>query len=61
MSAGRAVILAAVNKAEADAMRGRVYESEDGRVVVTLDGRSRVLSRDGRRLVGGDELLTRVK
>lgn len=90
--ARRSVVLAAVNKAEAGAMRGRIYESEngrfklefvdrtrafatrlgtttagtyteekDGRIVVTLDGRSWVLSRVGRRLVGGDELLTRVK
>jgi hypothetical protein len=87
----RAAILAAVNRAEAGPMRGRVYEGDalkleftdrtrvvvtalggapaagtyteerDGRVFVEVNGRSLVLTRQGRRLVGGPLVVSRVK
>jgi hypothetical protein len=87
----RAAILAAVNRAEAGPMRGRVYEGDalklefmdrtrvvvtalggtsaagtyteerDGRVFVEVNGQSLVLTREGRRLVGGPLVVSRVK
>lgn len=88
----RAEILAAVDKAEAGAMRGRVYETgdkahrfefvdrtrvfvhepghtaagtyteeKDGRIVVTVNGESTVLTREGRRLNGWHTQVSRTK
>jgi hypothetical protein len=86
----RNAILAAVNRAELGALRGRVYEGSgaalefvdhtrvflkmgsdtaagtyteerDGRVVVTINNNATVLTREGRRLLGGPVVFTRTK
>lgn len=89
--ARRAAILAAVNRAEAGSLRGRIYESasgaslefvdrsrvfltmggqtaagtyseeRDGRVVVTVNNQSLVLTREGRTLTGGPAVFRRTK
>jgi hypothetical protein len=87
----RAAILAAVNRAEAGPLRGRIYENEalrlefaaggravvtlpgappaggtytedpEGRVFLEVNGQSLVFLREGRRLVAGPMLLTRMQ
>jgi hypothetical protein len=88
----KAEILGVINKAEAGAMRGRIYETadkthrfefvdrtrvfihepghtaagayteeKDGRVTVTVNGESTVLTREGRRLLGWHTPVSRTK